>query len=72
MGQKLRFKVEGMMCEGCVSTLRKALSRETDVSDIVISLERHELELTVQGPSVTPTRILQIVEDAGYSAAQRP
>ncbi|XAO72119.1 MAG: heavy metal-associated domain-containing protein [Acetobacteraceae bacterium] len=47
MGQKLRFKVEGMMCEGCISTLRKTLFREADVSDIAISLERRELELTV-------------------------
>lgn len=69
MQRKLRFKVEGLMCEGCVSTLRKALSQEARIDEIDISLERHELEVSTQAPSITPAIIVEIIEDAGYAAS---
>lgn len=41
------IKIEGMHCDGCVSTTTTALSHVAGIEDVVVSLESHEARLTL-------------------------
>jgi copper chaperone len=61
----LKLKVEGMTCNHCVMTVKKALSRVPGVERAEVSLERGEA--LVEG-NADPQALIQAVEAEGYRA----
>lgn len=42
---KQTFKVHGMHCMGCITTIEKALYKVPDVQRVILSIDTHQLEL---------------------------
>ena len=63
---KQTFIVKGMKCDGCVNSVKTALSAVSGVKEIDIDLESGRVELETVGP--IPTHLLAAaVENAGYA-----
>ncbi|AQZ53399.1 heavy-metal-associated domain-containing protein [Martelella mediterranea] len=59
------LKIEGMGCGGCITTVTKALSAVPGISDVDVSLEKHEARFALNAPA-TREQAVKAVEDAGY------
>lgn len=66
MRRKLTFRVEGMMCGGCVGTVSDALRDVPGTEDVVVNLEAERATLTYDGDA--KTLIDAIVNEAGKTA----
>ena len=62
----LKLKVEGMTCNHCVMSVKKALLKVPGVEKAEVSLER--AEALVEG-KVDPEALIRAVEEEGYRAA---
>ena len=65
MADKLKLKIENMMCEMCVTNVEKALSLD-GVSDLSVKIGG--ATLTYDGSKVSEEQLLRAVIDAGYPA----
>lgn len=63
--KKVRLKIEGMMCEHCVATVRGVLE-QTGAGEIEVSLEKGEAVFTVDESS-SQDAIRQAIEEEDYS-----
>jgi len=63
---ELRFKVHGMHCAGCASTVRKAIEGVSGVSSASVSVT--EGQASVEGADVDPQRVVEAVRNKGYDA----
>ncbi|MCC8024012.1 MAG: heavy-metal-associated domain-containing protein [Clostridium sp.] len=59
------FKCEEMMCEGCVSRIKKGL----DEADIKNTVDLAAKTVTIDGGSDCEARAVEILDDLGFSAA---
>lgn len=59
------IKIEGMGCGGCVATVTKALSAVPGISDVDVSLEKHEARFARNAPA-TREQAIEAVENSGY------
>jgi len=64
----VKLSVDGMHCEGCVSRVKSALDEVSGVTDVEVSLDRNEAEVTADD-SASEESFVKAVEDAGYSAS---
>ena len=67
------MKVLGMVCEVCVAGIKKALLKESVVSQVELNTKDHILKITYKNPKETLSkeRISQILEEAGgYKIAE--
>jgi Cd2+/Zn2+-exporting ATPase len=65
------MSVDGMSCEGCASTVRESIEKLPGVSDVAISVEQGEAQLTLDGWSeTTPEEIAAAIEASGYEVRQ--
>ncbi|RTH34189.1 heavy metal-binding protein [Thermus scotoductus] len=62
----LKLKVEGMTCNHCVMSVKKALMKVPGVEKAEVSLER--AEALVEGKA-DPEALIRAVEEEGYRAA---
>jgi len=63
---KQQFSVKGMKCDGCIKSVKTALSAVSGVKDVVVDLESGKVEIEAVGP--IPKHILAAaVENAGYA-----
>ncbi|AMA75123.1 heavy metal-binding protein [Thermus scotoductus] len=62
----LKLKVEGMTCNHCVMSVKKALLKVPGVEKVEVSLER--AEALVEGKA-DPEALIRAVEEEGYRAA---
>jgi len=60
---KKTVKIEGMMCEGCVKSVKKALSEVPGVTDVEVNLKKGNA--VVQG-EVEDEALIKAVVDAGF------
>jgi len=64
--QTLELRVEGMSCEHCVATVRKALLGVAGVSAATVDLAGHRATVEYDAAAATPQALLDAVTDAGY------
>lgn len=60
------FKCEEMMCEGCVSRIRKGL----DAADIQNTVDLTSKTVTISGGESCEVKAVEILDDLGFSAAE--
>jgi Cu+-exporting ATPase len=67
---RIALDISGMTCAACSARVAKALSRVDGVTDaeVNLALERANIELTCE---VTPQKLIEAVEKAGYGATLR-
>ena len=63
---KVEIKIEGMTCEGCVASLKNALSRVIGVSNVEVSLEQKRAIVAYDPQQVSTEKFSQVVADSGY------
>ena len=63
--QQTQFIVSGMKCDGCVSTVKEALTQVVGYEDAQVSLD--EGTAVVKG-DVDPMAVCQVLAQAGYPA----
>ncbi|MAU20847.1 MAG: copper-binding protein [Martelella sp.] len=63
------IKIEGMGCGGCVATVTKALSAVPGISDVEVSLEKHEARFALSAPA-TREQAVKAVESSGYDVKE--
>ena len=64
------IKIEGMRCDGCAERVRRVLEREPGVAKADVSYSANEARVEYDGARVTPERLAQVIERAGYTAWQ--
>lgn len=62
------IKIEGMHCDGCAGRVRRVLEKEPGVREADVSYEMGEARLKYNEHAVTPDRLRELIEQAGYSA----
>ena len=62
------LNVEGMSCEHCVNSVKEAAMSVDGVTGAKVSLEKKTAEIT-HGDDVPMERVIQAIEEEGYSAA---
>lgn len=65
MSNIVKLAVSGMKCDGCKTTVEKALSEVAGAESVEVSLE--EASATVQGDA-DPAELARVVTEAGYPA----
>ncbi len=64
---KKTLKIEGMMCEGCVKSVKEALEKLPGITSVDVNLKKGTA--VIQGDADDETLIKAVV-DAGYRAAR--
>ncbi len=67
----ISFKIEGMFCEQCVSTITKAIQNCECVEAVRVSLAKTTAAV-VASPSTDPGQIIDAIEATGYDATLMP
>jgi Zn2+/Cd2+-exporting ATPase len=65
MGDRLRFRVEGMDCASCARKIETALARVPGVSDVAANTTTETLRLRAHGEG-TGEQVGQVIRDLGY------
>lgn len=61
---KTTIRIEGMMCEGCVKSVKEALEKVPGVTGVDVNLKKGTA--TVQQEGATDDALIKAVVDAGY------
>lgn len=64
---KTTLKIEGMMCEGCASTVRTALESVDGVTSVDVVLKKNTATVTHDGAD--DESLVSAVVDAGFRAS---
>ncbi len=67
--RKVELEIEGMSCDHCVATVRRALTGVPGVSVADVSIGA--ATLTMDPAEVTVGLLIDAVQDAGYEARER-
>jgi copper chaperone len=62
------LKIEGMSCEGCVTSVRQVLQKVPGVSDVQVDLARGQATLS-RADDVEESDLIAAITDAGYDAS---
>lgn len=60
--------VEGMSCQACVARVKKTLKNTTGVSEVRVSLEKHEAEIRYEPANTSAEKLVKAIEEMGYKA----
>jgi copper chaperone len=66
--ETVSLKVGGMTCQGCVRSVTKVLEGMPGVQQVQVSLEHGQATVRFDPGAVSPARLTQAVNDAGYEA----
>ncbi len=64
--KRLVVGVAGMSCQGCVKNVTGVLQALPGVSEVSVSLEKAEADITYDPALVKPTQFKAAIEDAGF------
>lgn len=64
---KSTFDVQGMSCGHCVSSIENALNKIEGILDVSVSLENAEVHINANDETITPQKIIQILNDLGLT-----
>jgi len=62
---KRTFKVEGMGCQHCVDAISGALKGLEGVREVLVDLEKGQVDVTYEG-EVEEATLVKAIEEAGY------
>jgi mercuric ion transport protein len=65
--EKATFKVKGMTCASCETTIKLALERDPGVGRAEVSYDRGEAVVEYDPRKTGPEKIRQTIDDTGYS-----
>lgn len=65
----LRFRIEGMTCQGCVNAVTQAVGKAAPGRPVKVTLATGELEI---GEGADVAAVAAAVERAGFQVAERP
>ncbi len=71
MAETYRYRVEKMTCAACISTLKKAAGKYSELNNVKVSLETKELEFQCNKEKASECRVdslLNDLEKKGYPA----
>lgn len=60
--------VEGMSCQACVARVKKTLKETAGVSEVRVSLEKHEAEIRYEPAKTSPEKLAKVIDEMGYKA----
>lgn len=66
--ETLQFSVKGMHCASCVGNVEGAILRTPGVKDVSVNLATEKATVRVIQGTINPSKIVEIVQDAGYQA----
>jgi copper ion binding protein len=66
-----KLSVEGMTCRHCVKRVTKIIEKAPGVSGVQVSLESKEAVFTCDETGTNVDKILQAINDFGFTAAQK-
>ena len=64
-----QFKVGGMTCGGCASTVKRVVSMLPGVQSVDVSLQQGTADIEYDATKTPPERIVGAISDAGFEAA---
>jgi len=67
--ETVTFKVTGMTCMGCVSSVKRVLTGLDGVKTVDVSLDQAQAIVQYDGGKATPAQLKAAIEDAGFEAA---
>ena len=66
---KTTLKIEGLMCEGCVKSVKESLERTDKVRSVDVNLKKGTA--TVEHDGATDEVLIKAVVDAGFRASAK-
>lgn len=63
-----RFKITGMTCAGCATTIKAALERTAGVRRAEVSYERAEAVVDYDPQVTSPEKIREAINETGFTA----
>lgn len=66
--EERKLRIEGMSCEHCVQTVKKALEGVPGVLEAQVSLEGGEATVRLSHGGISTEELIRPVEEAGYKA----
>lgn len=70
--KQVQLTIEGMSYSSCADNLEKALCIIKGVHNVRVDFERKEADIEYDENEVSPSRLIQLIEDTGYSVVKRP
>jgi copper chaperone len=67
----VRFKIEGMHCDGCAANIQFILERKAGVQKAVASFKEGEARILYDSNAVTEEQLVAAIENSGYQIANR-
>ena len=68
MSKTANVKVNGMVCEFCVSTIQKNLYKNSNVKNVAIDFDTQNVKIDFkEGKSLTDAQITDIIVNNGFS-----
>ena len=67
MSKEIKFKVEGMMCNGCVNTVTNAIQSLPGINEVKVSLDDKEAFIVFDPEEITLEEIKEAVLKSGYT-----
>ncbi len=68
--QEQSFSVEGMTCQHCVQSVKKAVSALSGVSLVEVNLEAKKVTVLSDDGKVPRQAIVRAIEEAGYEVVE--
>ena len=65
---KMRLKITGMTCGGCVKAVENALMAVSGVDRVLVDLQEATAEVSVVDEKITPDQLVMAVKLAGFDA----
>jgi copper chaperone len=62
------FHIDGMTCQGCVSSVTRALKAVSGVADVTVSLDDKSASVQYDDAQTAPAALVAVIEDAGFDA----
>ena len=70
--KSLEFRIVGMHCDGCASTIEALLAHEPGVKGASVSYAAGKAQILYDAAATDPVRIAATIERAGYRVADDP
>lgn len=64
--ETIHLKINGMTCNGCVSSINRVLEKLEGISEFSVSLETNSVSITLDTDKINISDVIQAIEDAGF------
>lgn len=67
--ENVTLRIEGMHCQGCVSSVTRVLQSLDGVGEVQVSLEQSQAKVSFDAGKTSVATLRSAIEDAGYTAS---